>query len=325
MTFQDMQASVFDDLDYRSEPDAAVRQRIQRWLNQAHQELLRTPGLRNLRNGSVSFESVANQMNYAVPQLFEVIDGITQPDNSLRLVARDQNWVRSVDPGNNSFGTPEAYIPVGLSPVGVQPDETGLWIVSSDASDVGSVVVQGTRANGDAQPSVTTVLNGTTRVAVGTLTDYVTVTRFMLAAVAAGNVSLYDAATLGNELARIPVGLTSVQYQVVRLWPTGGSVLTYIVDGQRLVPAMVDPTDVPWVPVSYHDAMTTFARMREYKRTGDAQRFSIENGSWEKTMAQLRSVSNFPPDWTPIPGRLPEGGLGWSNLGGNYPPDGWGW
>ena len=326
MTFQEMQAQTFDDLQYKSEPDAPVRQRIQRWLNEAHQELLRTPSLRNLRNGTVSFQSVANQKTYAVPMVFEVIDRITQPDNSIRLVCRDLDWIRRVDPGENSSGTPYVYAPFGLSPVGLQPEETGLWLASSQGADTGSVTVQGTRANGDVQQQVTTVLTGTTRVAVGTITDYVSVQRFFLTAVQTGSVSLYDAAVLGNEIARIPVGLTSVQYQVERLWPTVGSAMTFVVDGQRLVPPMVDPTDVPWVPVSYHDVMTTYARSREYKRTGDAQRFSIEFGDWQKTIAQLQAVSNYPPDWTPVPGRLSgDGAPRWSNLGGWYPGDGWGY
>ena len=88
---------------------------------------------------------------------------------------------------------------------------------------------------------------------VGTLTDHIEVTKFYLSAVAAGFVTLFDAAVAGNELARIEIGKAYSRYVGIQLFPTPSAAVTYYVDYTRVIPDMVNPADEPLLPEDFHE------------------------------------------------------------------------
>ncbi len=326
MNFYEMQQAVYDDLNYSlSAPSPLVVTRVKRWLNEGHKHLLRLPGMTGLRQGSLSFNTVANQKSYGLAQAFDKLpDAITQESNNWRLQYRTRDWFRTVDPGQTDNGNPYVWIPDGLMPVLRHPDTSGsgLWAVSTNAGDTAqSVVLSGIRLSGDIDHAAPTTLTGTSRVAIGALTDYVTVLSFVVSSSTLGNIELYDAAAAGNLLARIPAGRTSVQYQAIRLWPTPAAVLSYRVDGQFAIDDLVADTDVPFLPTSYHDMLPVYARMRSYQKDGDNDRAAIAGQEWSSWTARLMMYQQFPPDYIPVPGRLGEGRIGWNDLGGAYPAD----
>jgi hypothetical protein len=117
---------------------------------------------------------------------------------------------------------------------------------------------------------------------------------------------------------------TSQPYFAVRLWPTPTGPLPYDVTGTVRVPEMLYDTDIPHVQPEYCDLLMTYARMRIYKTsTADVERFIAERDEWERVTGELRAFSQFPPDYRPVAGG-PGDRSRWSNLGGFYPPDGWG-
>lgn len=326
MNFGQMKAAIFDDLNYQANPSPIVINRVERWVNEAHNHVLRLPGMTGLRQGTVRFTSEADRAYYGLPQVFERIDAIVQESNNIRLLERTRDWYRSVDPGERSNGNPYVYVPEGLQQAFRQPDETGVWIASDDSGDTTQVVrLVGIRADGDQVAEATATLNGLTRVQIGTLTDYVWIQKWDVSSTCAGIVMLYDAASSGNELARLPVGRTAVQYEGIRLWPTPSAALDYVADGQFLIPTLTHDEDVPMLPESYHDMLPCYVRFREYKKSGDAQRAAMEQSEWQNWIGRLQAFVEYTPDYRPVAGTINDDNFRWNNLGSWFAPDGWGY
>lgn len=325
MTFLELQQRVYRDTGFADVPQAAVVTRVKGWINDAHRRTLRDPKLTELRQGSLPFSSVANQTTYAIPQVFAKIDAIVQQTNDRKLRFMSRGVYRSIDPGERSSGTPDSYVMEGLAPVFRQPDPTGatgsgVWVVSSNAADTTQTVnFQGVRLSGDINTPIQVTLNGTTRAAIGSVTDYIEILSWNLSAGAAGTVSLYDAAVSGNLLARIPIGFKNVQYEIIRLWPTPTAVLAYLVDGQYLIQDLVQDTDIPMLPPDYHDILADYARMKEYERTGD-KRLTVAADLYHTGVKNLRDYVQFPPDWRPIAGSI-DNTVRRNNLGSWFPAD----
>lgn len=320
MTFLELKQGVYDLCGFGQSPSTAVVRRVGAWINEAQRRILRDPGMSDLRQGSLPFSSVAGQTLYAIPQVFERIDSIVQQTNDRKLRFMSRAMYRSIDPAERSSGMPDYYVPEGLRAVFMQPATTGIWAASSAVGDTTQKVnLQGVRASGDINQPIQTTLTGTTRVAIGSVTDYLEVLSWNLDTVATGTVSLYDAAAAGNVLARIPIGFKAVQYEVIRLWPTPAQALPYVVDGQWLIQDLVQDTDVPMLPPSYHDILGDYARMREYERTGD-KRLSIAATQYGDGKNKLRVYVQFPPDYRPVAGSI-DATVRRNNLGSWYPAD----
>jgi hypothetical protein len=127
-----------------------------------------------------------------------------------------------------------------------------------------------------------------------------------------------------RHLARMPIGRTTVQYQAIRLWPTPSADLAYTVDGQFLIPTLVNESDVPMLPESYHDMLVCYARFRQYKFNGDETRAAMEHTEWMRWLGSLQAYVEYPQDYRPVMAVLHEDGLRWNNVGAWYPADGWG-
>jgi hypothetical protein len=324
VTFAEMLANLYDELGFSSSPAAAITTRLKRYLNEGHRAVLRLPALMDARQGTLSFTSTSGQSVYAIPSAFDTIDAIVEQTNNRKIQMRGRDWYRRIDPGESAAGNPQYWIDLGRFPVMRQPASTGLWIVSTAGGDTTQIVkLIGVRANGDRQAEVSATLNGTTRVALGSLTDYAVVERWELATAATGTVSLYDAAASGNELARIPPGETSIQYQQIRLWPTPAATLTYIVDGKLVIPDLVNNTDVPNLPVLFHDMLVVYAKSAEYKRQADKDRWQIAESEWQTWVRKLEAHLEYPADYDAVVG-VRDGGYGASLRPSSSYDDGYG-
>lgn len=329
MNLGQLALAVYGDTGYTTVPaDPAVQTRVYRWINEAHRKILREPSMMGLRQIQLSVNSVANQPMLALPMAFEKVDTIVQITNSRRLRYMTLDRSTLIDPANRSSGVPDFWGGPWWEPVATEPASTGVWVVSSSISDTTQKVnFQGIRANGEIQALQQVTINGLTRVPIqSAVTDFAWIEMWNLDSAAVGTISLYDAATLGNELARIPIGATSVQYQVVRLWPTPADVYAFTVQGVAEITDLTNATDVPLLPPSYHDILSAYARMKEYERTQDNTRFPIAQGEYLEGLAKLKAFVEWPPDYRPIAGGGGPLGVTWPNLpGGWYPADTWYW
>lgn len=291
-TFGEMLSSLYVDLRLDS-TNAETIARMKRYLNEGHQHLLNRPDLTKLRKVSLPLTSVANRAIYAFPSGFHRIERVYEPSSTRApLVVMTQDHLRHADPSETALGNPSHYIDLGMQPVMQQPSSTGIWAVSTSGADTAvSVRLRGIRASGDrtTPDGATATLTGTTRVAIGSITDYRAILSLQVYDSApAGDVSFYDASSAGNELARIPAGYQTVRYHGCRLWPTPASALTYTVDGQISEWTMTQGADFPMLPEGFDDVLEIYARRRHAKYVADPVRFEMETADWIEELKRLK-------------------------------------
>jgi hypothetical protein len=320
VTFLELQQSVYRDCGYKDTPAADVITRVKGWISQGHRRVLRDPRFSKLRMGSVPFSSVNGVTTYGIPEVFERMDKIVQQTNDRPLTFMSQAKYRIIDPAERSTGTPDSYVPMGYGVIFRKlATDGGIWAVSTDAADTTQTLTyQGIDTNGDILSPGQVTLTGTSRVRLGAFTFHDLVS-WNISAAAAGRVSLYDAASSGNEIGRIPIGQRSVRYLLIRLWPTPVSVLPYLVDGQFKIFDLINDTDVPMWPESFHDVCADYARMKEYERTGDA-RLQTAAGMYSDGKEKLRQMVEWPDDYYPVAGSVASA-VKRNNLGGWFPAD----
>lgn len=325
MTFGEMLSAVYDDLGYGSSPSPDQVTRIKRWINEGYRHLMGQPGMEQLRDSTFTVTTVAGEATLALPQSVNAIYRVTQTANSMRLRMMTRDAYRTVNPGlnQNTAAPSDAYVPWGWFPVLRHPNSTGVWAVSSSASDTTQTIsMNANRANGDIAAVVNTAgpLTGTTRVQVGTLTDYTQITSLNLSAVAVGTVTFYDAAVGGNVLLRLQPGFTSAQYLHVAFFPTPSAATDYLFDVQLQIESMTHNSDIPLIPPDFHDLLPLYARMRDYVRAGADPRLPEAKQEWARRTAELKFTVQFPSDYQPVAGNQ-VAGYGWNNLGPNFPAD----
>jgi hypothetical protein len=340
MTFQEILEAAYDDQGYQisgvisPNPSSDVIARFKRWTNEAMHDIMGRPRLAPLRHGSVPFWSDAGQTTYAVPDAFDAIDTIVQHANDIRLRAMTRDQYRSIDPGERSSGTPYAWIEEGYAPVMLQPGnlyphgtvETPVWVVSTQAADTTQTVhISGAASDGQLYGDLAVSLNGLTRVQVGYPETWWVIESFFVDAPTDGNIELWTQAVGGLRIAVIVPPRTSVQYHMIRLWPTPTDHLLYTVDGQLKVPPLVEPNDVPFqIPRLYHQALVDYVNYRAYEKNGDSARSAVCRGNYERRIGELCNKTEFSADYRPVKGALGPESARWNNLGSWYPADGWG-
>lgn len=306
MTLSEMLSNLYDDLGFDSTPAPSVVRRLTANLNKAQRAILREPGLLRLRDTltPLTFTSESGRYIYGLPASLARITAITERDNDRDLDEMSIPELRLTDPGFTATGPPYAYIPLSYRQIENVPASTGLWAVSSSASDTTQAVyIDGVRASGLATGTVNATLTGLTRVAIGTITDYVDVKTVSISSTAVGIVTIYDAASAGNIIARIPVGAISPQYFCVQLYPTPASEITYYVDGSLRLTTMTIASDTPIIPEEFHDMLPAYARMREYEKTDDMERRALAAAEYDLGMTRLKHYVSSQPAEIPVMGR----------------------
>ena len=323
MTLQEMRADVYDDLNQGPTPGADMEARVTRLINRAYRAILREPGLSIVRGtlNPFTFTTEDGRSIYGLPSSVLRIRSITERDSDRRLVEVSLDEIRARDPGMTESGTPWAYTVLGHRVIQEPPVSTGLWVVSASASDTTQAIqVAGIRAGGLLAPEVSANLNGTTRVAIGSLTDYVDVTSISLQQACVGVVSIYDAASGGNVIAEIGVGQISPRYLCVQLYPPPTAAVVFYADGDEPVPVLNGQNDVPILPEEFHDVITAGAKMFNAENSADAMRYQMWKRHYDLGLSRLKSFLSQ-PDTVAILGR--PSSSAYSRAGAWYPAERW--
>jgi hypothetical protein len=304
MNLTSMLSDLYRRFGYASAPATDVGVRFTAFLNEALQDVIAEQGLgewitRNVP--PVTFASVASTPTYGLSMGTSRITAITERTNDLRLTMRPFDWYRYQEPDpTSSTGTPTVWVPLGFIAVSQQPAAaTGLWAVSTSASDITQTVRLETVRTGGLLFSGSLAINGTTRVQLGSATTHEQVTKFYLSAAAVGDIQLYDAAVLGNLLATIPIGQAFSRYEGIALWPTPSAAITYQVDGERNLVDMANGTDEPPFPARFHRCLVEGAIMREHSKRGDTGLATMAARNYDRIIGQFRYFVTCPPDFLP--------------------------
>lgn len=318
MTFIEIQRDIFRRTNKPVTPDAQTQTRIKAFINQRHRTLLTMPGLDQLRHATTTFSSVAGTARVALVQAVARVDAIVDTVNDFRLKEKPLDWLRTVDPMQNS-GTPYVYVPLGYEYVAKQPsDASQIWAVSDSANDTGILRIEGIRTGG--YPAVSNVtLTGLTAVQVGSFSDWESIDKVYYSTEAAGFISILEDSSGGDELAVIRIGAVRPYYFVLLLWETPSGVVTYTMDYTREIRDMVEDTDEPYLPPDFHDLLSIGGRMDEYEKTDDG-RFKTAAAEWQLKYNALQYFLQGRASSRHIP-RGMRGDVGWSDVGPWYPAD----
>lgn len=291
----------FDD----ASPVTAVTTRLQSFINLAHRQILGTPGMELLRDGTLPFTSVTGQGVYGLPPGIERIRRVYDPTNDRVIARRDLGWLRATDPGLDMSGTPDYYIPLGLVAVAKQPaDASEIFIKSTAAGDTNTAYIEGFRTGGY-PVSLSVNMTGVTAASLGAAyTDIIEITKCYVSAAAVGTITLHEDSGVGTELARIPIGQSFTRYQGIRLWPTPSSAVTYAADCTRNIPDMSAAGDEPLLPADFHWLLVEGALRLEWgQKKDDQDRFRMADESYKKGLSNLKFFVTCPPDDLPVMGK----------------------
>lgn len=328
MNLSDMLSDLYSFFRYTTTPPAAVTTRLTRYLNDTQRELLTRPGLSKLRDDVVAVTATANTARSGLPPSVNRINGITDRTNNRKLRQVTLDELRIANPSQSDTSTaPERYAVVGYVEVQLQPTAaTGLWAVSSSTSDTTQTAYIETFTTGGYAYRDTKALNGQTRVQFGataTRTDHIEVTRFYIGATAVGYISLYDAATNGNELARIEPGKTFARYLAVEWHPIASATATFYADITRTITNLVNSYDEPLIPDDFHLVVVNGAMVKECLFINDA-RYGAVAAEYEKGQRALTSWVMHNPDRVTSLRRIIRGRSSLvDSVGSGYPADTW--
>jgi hypothetical protein len=327
MTLSAILADFYRRMRYTATPPTAIATRATAFANKVQSDILTTPGLTKLRDEVMPVSLTANTARQGLPPLVGRIHGITDRTNNFKLQQVPLSQLRIEDPSQaNTGGYAMRYAVVGNQEVAIQPTTTGsgLWVASSVA-ETNAVYVEAARLGGfPFYDNTATVLAGTTRVSVksapagtGVQTDYILVDRFYMSTAATGYVSLYDAATAGNELGRIPIGNTFSRYLCIELWPIPTQTNVVYVDFSRVIPDLVNAFDEPLLPDDFHDIMVQGMQIEEYEFLDDT-RVLLARQKYQKTLTDMVNWILDDPDRI---ASLRPTARQWSRLGSAFPAD----
>lgn len=299
MTLFDIEQDLYRKLGFSTSPvDTTTQTRLRALINETQQEILSEPGMEVLLDDELTFASVASTPEYSLPASIANIASIRNQTNRRTLTPQSQGWYRDAYPDPTAVtGIPDSWVELGFSPLAVQPSNASeLFIKSDSASDTGKNVIVEGYTTGGAPRSVTVAMNGTTAVSLGaTITTWVEVTKFYLAltstgaaTTAVGNVTLLEDSGGGTELARIPIGQSYSRYKRIALAICPSSVITYYVDFQRDVTDMSVFNDQPILPPRFHRLLGIGARMREYEKQNQMDRYQAAQTEYIYGLKKLK-------------------------------------
>ena len=289
------------------------------YLNEAQRAVMRMPGMDSLRNGIITFASVASQQAYALPaQGIARINRVWETTNDIKLTYRTLGWLRETDPDPQT-GTPYIWVPTGFAEVHTQPsDASAVFVDSTSASDTNTAYVEGLTSGGYYQ-SKSVTMTGTTAVNISSaVTDWIAITKFYLSTAAVGTVTLHEDASGGTELSKIAIGDVRAQFSAFQLFLTPSGIVTYTADVLRAVPDMTNDTDEFLVPQDFEDVLIDRAELKELRKQDDPSRYAMLLDDVRRGESALRSFVVNHPDWQPeFGGHRAE----FSSLGAQFPAD----
>jgi hypothetical protein len=269
--------------------DPATEMRLVSYLNQRQRRLLTMPGLKRLRDATITFTTVPMQADYGLPSLAKV-SRMWDPLQGRVLYEMSQQDSRLMAPSGNVNGTPEAFVWTGRQVVAQQPSApTALFVQSSNAADTVTLVyVEGVVATGAAQ-SASIALNGTTPTNIAAaVSTWTRIDKFYLAAPTLGGVTL-TAGAGGAVLAGIPVGQVTSVYSGFTLYPIPSAAITYSADITRPVTDLTHPTDQAAIPDDFADVLVLGALADEYQHLADPR--------WSAAMTEYKERENQLKYW----------------------------
>jgi hypothetical protein len=306
-------------LRYTAAPPTTVTTRLTALINETHRDLLALPGMERLRDDVLPVVALANQGRSGLPPTVARINAMVDRTNNFKLVQVPLSELRLSDPAQAfTGGYPMRYSVIGNVAVQIQPAAaTGLWVNSTSALDVGKAYVESVVTGGYPNFYITagTTMTGATRAAIGSLATHIEVVKFFVDTVAAGYISLWDAAAAGNELARIPIGETFSRYVGVEWWPIQTANVTEHCDYTRAIVDLVAGTDEPLLPRDFHYLLAIGTRRKEYELLDDS-RLVQADADYRRGIAALKSwVLNNGDQLASLRPLVPH----WNNLGSQYP------
>lgn len=315
----DLQRSVTRDFGYADSPATAITDRIRGYLNDRHRRICNLPGLEKLRYEQQNLTLTASTALYSLQMPIQKLLKVVDTTNDHKLEQRGLDWYRRVDPDPQN-GTQEYWIPMSYTPALRDIGGTGIWVVSGSASDTTQTAKAETIDTNGSVTSTTATLSGTTRVQIGTATNHQRLLDFAISAVGVGLISLYDAATGGNEVSRIALGRTNAQFFRIALWPTPAAADTLRLEYISWVRDFSTDYDEPQLPYDYHYLVAIAAKIDEARKKDD-ERWRQWETEYDEGIEQLLTFVNDSPDLIVIPGEFEETGR--SNLGPAYPSGLW--
>lgn len=273
----ELEATVYDRLSFDAVPDATTVTRLRRYLNQEHHLLMGKRQMAPFRRSVLTFSTIANSPNVALPQAVSRIYSIQHRSNSRRLDEITLDALRDMDPGQVSgSGTPEAFIVTNYAAAVYRqvPSANQITVSSSSATDgaTKTATIEGLTTGGYPR-TASIALNGTSAVNFAG-SDWIEIRKFSIsltaggATTAAGIVTLYYGATAtpGTELSIIPVGRAYPRYTQLHLFPYPTSAVTLYADVELQIEEMATASDEPYLPEDYHEILVEGALMRDYER-----------------------------------------------------------
>jgi hypothetical protein len=290
MNLRELTDGVLDHFNYSTDGSSDARQRVVRHMNEWHRRILAKPGMDRLRQSSISVTSVASTNTIAVPESVGKILRVYDAANRITLQERFFDWYRFAAPDPTAHeGTSTVWVPMGDAGCAAlsATTGTGIWVVSTSASDTQRVTIEGVRLGGYVWND-TVALTGVTRVQVGSLVDWTEITKVTLDMDAVGSVSVYKVNAAGTALATIPPGKRQSHYRLIALWPTPSAAVAYTIDHQRNILDMTAESDSPLIPDDFHWLLDRGAKVNEYERTDD-KRLGVCRLDLERGIAELRA------------------------------------
>lgn len=289
MTLSDLEADLYRRFNYAASPAAAITTRLRALLNETQNEILSEPGMGSLLNGSLTFASVADTVQYSLPQAAARVKTIYEITNDRKLERRSLEWYRTLYPDVAAqTGTPAYFVDLGLTSIATQPAAaTELFADSTAAGDTGTAYIEGWRTSGYFN-SNNVVMTGVTGVSFDTaITDWVFLTKFFVSAAAVGSITLQTTAAGGTVLATIPIGQTYARYRRIALVPTPSAAVTYTIDFEWDPQNMSIANDEPLLPPRFHRLLGLGARMKEYEKKDDT-RYIEAAADYQRGLDKLR-------------------------------------
>ncbi len=294
MRLVDIESTVYEQLNYATNPDPIVINRIRRAINETHRNILGMRGFDRLRRALLTANSIANVPYMSLPEAAVKIHSIADRTRKLLLREVSQQDIRYSDPGLSAVTAyPYEYAidnyaaPVSQDP----PSASGVWVQSSSASDGSGTwaYVEGVTSNG-AYRRGKVALNGVTATQVDSgISTWIKITKFYLTAAPIGTVSLY-----GDSGGTIPLAIIAPQnltarYTRVELHPVPTGVVTYHVDVELHVNDMSIASDEPLVPEDFHWLLESGALLREYQKRQQVALVQLEERRFVKGISDMRS------------------------------------